>query len=286
MTNANPWLSSEVATGLASAVAPPLALPTEALALLSALVEARSFRSLYGDSAKNPRLWGGSLDAFPPLDQIGGFGPEGLPTHPFGAWQWEPATAKDISAGIETPSVVPEKQIQGSWWLAQRDYRKHGGGDLLADLRAAGRDVEKLDAIGAKLRSTWPGGARTGFAYRYLSALPTAPPPQSGQVPKILLHSGEVRHVALIGWDDSGSAEPLPTTGGTIIVQDEAVCSAAIDPSGQSATIIERGPGTTIVHYALAGLRADLEVTVSSLVKITFDPDRAVDPFPSPVPTG
>jgi hypothetical protein len=287
MINANPWLSGEVATGLANAVGPPLSLPVEALALLSALVEARSFRSLYGDSAKNYRLWGGSLDEFPPLDQIGATGPTGLPTHTFGAWQWEPAAAKDISAGIGTPSVIPEKQIRGSWWLAQRDYRKHGGGVLLADLRAAGRDIEKLSAIGEKLHDTWPGGARAGFAIRYLSALPTEqPPPQSTPVPKILLHAGEARLVALVGWNDSGAAEPLPITGGTIIVDDEAVCGAAIDPRGQAVTITERGPGTTTVHYTLAGLRADLEVTVAHLAKIAFDPDRKVDPFSSPAPTG
>jgi hypothetical protein len=272
-------VSPEVAKELAASP-----LPAEAIACMAALssgeiTAAEGFRTENGGGT-----WTGSLDTLPDWGIAA--------STAIGAWQDVRATWTDVVAANPGITFNPQDQIRGNWWLAKRDYAVHtGGGDLLAALKAG-----ELDQVSTALLATWPGGAKPPDfqdTYRALLGAPHQPPtpvpaPQpAAPTPQIrLLHIGDSRLVWLDGWDESGQLEDLPPAGGVLSVDDEAVCSAALGAGGQWVRVLGAAAGTTVVHYDMGALRADLEVTVPALVKIAFDPDRKPDPQPPTAPSG
>ena len=94
-----------------------------------------------------------------------------------GRYQFLGSTWDEAKKALGLPDFSPASQDRAAWWLAQRDYRKATGGDLLTDLRSG--DPTKLDRVARALHSTWtslPGGVEEGvtigkFAATYNAAL-------------------------------------------------------------------------------------------------------------------
>ncbi len=268
-------VSAEIAAELAKAHD----IPDVAVACLAALAaaEARSFRSLYGDSAAHPRLWEGSLDRFPPEEATRAVGPDGRPTHPFGAWQWEPATAGDIAIGLGSTSVDPQHQIAGSWWLAQRDYKARTRGENLETaLLNAGRNTSLLTDIAGRLYATWPGGANAGFPARHIAALdlfdnqtPAPAPLPSPDTSPLVLRPGMFIRFPLLGVDQDNR----PYVPDDALVSDDlSVCCVEVQNS--LATITGIAAGRTLVHGA--DLVLAVLVEQRRLVHLSADLSKAV----------
>lgn len=94
-----------------------------------------------------------------------------------------------IQPALNLPDFSPESQDIAAWYLAQKDYKRKRGSDLLADLRSG--DPDTLAQIGKSLSGTWtslPGGIEQGtsvsrFRNAYTAALQTRSPPVSPEVP-------------------------------------------------------------------------------------------------------
>ncbi len=174
-------VSAEVSAALAVS-----GLPREAQACLGALAWGEggvSFRTLYGTA-----LWSGPLDHFPTAAEwAGDTGPTGDPTSALGFLQFERGTYAECTTATGLAGIDAQSQIANGWWLAQHDYTKNSGGDLLAALQA--NHANHLNEVASALISTWPGGANpaanlvTGFpgfpaAYTaFLATLPMSSPP-------------------------------------------------------------------------------------------------------------
>lgn len=94
-----------------------------------------------------------------------------------------------IQPALNLPDFSPQSQDIAAWYLAQQDYKRKGGGDLLGDLRTG--DPTVIGKAAKKLAGTWtslPGGIEqttsvNRFNTAYANALerrmvsPAVPPP-------------------------------------------------------------------------------------------------------------
>ncbi len=136
-------------------------LPIEGKACLAALSEpeARSFLSLFGDSAKHPNLWSGSLDTFPLWS---GAIYKGLPTHAAGFLQFEPGTYKLCVAATKRAPFHPQDQIINGWYLTQHDFLARSKLNLLLQLQ-----IGRADLVPKYLYKVWGSCADGHFVARY-----------------------------------------------------------------------------------------------------------------------
>lgn len=120
--------------------------------------EARSYQSLYGDSASHPNQFSDN-SRFP---QWGGAMVNGQPTHAAGRYQFEPATWAEAAAATGHLDMSPASQDQNAWWLAQRDYKKRTGRLLADDMKS--NDPAVRSQIGNVLQPTWTSASGRRFA--------------------------------------------------------------------------------------------------------------------------
>lgn len=157
----------------------PAGLPVEGRALLRALSggEAQDYNVLYGggrftDFSDHPRR------NIPILS-----GPNaGKTSSAAGHYQMLADTWDEAAEAVGAKDFSPANQDKAAWWLAQRDYTKRTGRDLLADLKAG-----NVEGIARALSGTWtslPGGieqtvSAAGFRSRYEKAYgaPVGPAP-------------------------------------------------------------------------------------------------------------
>jgi muramidase (phage lysozyme) len=94
-----------------------------------------------------------------------------------GKYQFLEDTWDDVKEVLDLPDFSPHSQDRAAWWLAERDYKRRMGRDLLSDLRFG--DAERMREIGRSLSRTWtslPGGIEAAatddsFAKAYGGAL-------------------------------------------------------------------------------------------------------------------
>lgn len=79
-----------------------------------------------------------------------------------GRYQDLPSTWKGIQSETGLKDFSPESQDKGNWYLAQRDYKKHTGRDLLPDLK----NPDMRASIGRALGPTWVS-LNSSFAGKY-----------------------------------------------------------------------------------------------------------------------
>ena len=117
-------------------------LPMEAKALLNAIAgtESPGYNVLNG---------GERFDNF--LDHPRRVGAGGTTTAA-GRYQFVKATWDRTASAIGASDFSPKNQDRGAWWLAQQDYTKNTGRDLLADIQAG-----EFALIREGLSSTWEG---------------------------------------------------------------------------------------------------------------------------------
>jgi muramidase (phage lysozyme) len=122
-------------------------IPPEAVGLLNWVMsgESKGFNELYNgarfaDFSAHPADLGWSGDK----------GPDGRPTHAAGGPQFEPATWHEARDALKLPDFSDVSQTKAAWWLAQRDYQKNTGRDLLGDLKE-----HRLDQLVSGLKGTW-----------------------------------------------------------------------------------------------------------------------------------
>lgn len=148
-------------------------LPPEARGLLDTIAgtESPGYDVLYGG-----RRFSG-YDRHPGVAVPIGSGPNaGRTSTAAGRYQFLESTWNTAANANGLNDFSPENQDRGAWWLAQRDYRRSAGRDLLADLRSP--DPVTRAGVGAALRGTWtslPGGIEAGTnADRFGRALDAA----------------------------------------------------------------------------------------------------------------
>jgi muramidase (phage lysozyme) len=151
-------------------------LPFEARALLDSIAggEAPGYNTLYGGRSFN------SYNDHPRLDIPITSGPNaGKTSSAAGRYQFLAPTWDEASSALGLSDFTPPSQDQAAWWLAQRDYGKRTGSDLLTDIRGAGANPEQLNNIGRHLSGTWTSlpsgiernGATAGFGSRFAQNL-------------------------------------------------------------------------------------------------------------------
>jgi muramidase (phage lysozyme) len=163
-------------------------LPSEALAFLDAISGPES-RGLY-----DIRYGGGRFSDFadhPRTHKKITSGPnKGKTSSAAGRYQITETTWDNvIQPALNLPDFSPQSQDIAAWYLAQQDYKRKGGGDLLGDLRTG--DPTVIGKAAKKLAGTWtslPGGIEqttsvNRFNTAYANALerrmvsPAVPPP-------------------------------------------------------------------------------------------------------------
>ncbi len=127
-------------------------LPPEALAFLDAISGPES-KGKY-----NVRFGGSTFDGYDDHPRVGKTitrGPnKGQVSKAAGRYQITEQTWDTIiQPALNLPDFSPESQDAAAWYLAQRDYRKKGGGDLLGTLRSG--DPDAIKGIATKLAGTW-----------------------------------------------------------------------------------------------------------------------------------
>lgn len=162
-------------------------LPIEAQGFLGALSEgegAPDFVTLYSsgnmispgeanvEQVGKLRKWTGSIDQFPTWH---GATVGQLISTAAGAFQFTRTTWVAVVKHTNTPDFSPHSQITNAWWLAQDDFQRRSGHELMDCLKAPAL----LPMVSTYLQRTWPGGCDVNFPKRYgpnLAAL-QAPPP-------------------------------------------------------------------------------------------------------------
>ena len=94
-----------------------------------------------------------------------------------GRYQFLSSTWDEAARALHLTDFSPDSQDKAAWWLAQRDYHRTTGGDLLQALKSG--DPSKLAGVAQALHGTWtslPGGIEEGitsgkFAASYGAAL-------------------------------------------------------------------------------------------------------------------
>lgn len=167
-----------------------------------------------------------------------------------GKYQFTATTWDDIQKTLHLPDFSPRSQEIAGWYLAQRTYHEHGGGDLASDIRAARGNPRALAAIAQRMSHEWtsaPGGAEpnaatggfvTEFARR-LAAVPEAGPPlpSSGPPPRPQTVTPDVRAPA------DPSLAPTPRA--------RLQAPAPLAASPESAAAGAAAPSTTINHITV-----------------------------------
>jgi muramidase (phage lysozyme) len=146
-------------------------LPPEALAFLDAISGPES-RGLY-----NIRYGGAQFDGYddhPRTHKTIKSGPnKGKTSSAAGRYQITETTWDNvIQPALNLPDFSPESQDIAAWYLAQQDYRRKAGKDLLGTLRSG--DPDAIGNAAKKLSGTWtslPGGIEQGTnTRRFLNA--------------------------------------------------------------------------------------------------------------------
>jgi muramidase (phage lysozyme) len=151
-------------------------LPFEARALLDSIApgEASGYNTLYGGRSFS------SFGDHPRQDIPITSGPNaGKTSSAAGRYQFLAPTWDEASQALGLSDFSPKSQDQAAWWLAQRDYKKRTGSDLLGDIQQSGGDQEHLNNIGRQLSGTWTSlpsgiernGATGGFGSRFAQNL-------------------------------------------------------------------------------------------------------------------
>lgn len=151
------------------------ALPRHALALLDTIYDTESggrYNIIYGggtfsDYSDHPRQ----------LITIRNGLNKGKKTSASGAPQFTAPTWDRAKKALGLSDFKPTSQDAAAWWLAQSDYKRRTGQNLLSDLQTESGEV--IAIIGAKLSPTWtslPNGIEqttksSDFVRRYFSHL-------------------------------------------------------------------------------------------------------------------
>ena len=163
----------------------PAGLPSEAAALLSTIAGPESggrYNVRYGGATFN------DYSDHPRIPEVIASGPnKGKTSTAAGRHQFLEGTWDEAAGALGLKNFSPESQDKAAWWLAQRDYSKNTGRDLLADLKAG--DMSRVPGALAGTWTSLPGGIEqstsTGsFADRYAKAL--ANPIAGGTGPVLL----------------------------------------------------------------------------------------------------
>lgn len=88
-------------------------------------------------------------------------------SHAAGRYQFEPATWRTVAAFLKLNDFTPASQDQGAWYLAQEEYHRLTGRQLIGDLMA----MSNLDRIAQLLRPTWASLSSTTFPMRFAAAI-------------------------------------------------------------------------------------------------------------------
>ena len=101
-------------------------------------------------------------------------------SHAAGRYQFEPATWKDVVERLDLGHTIksfrnPDDQDLGAWLLAQDDFHRKGGANLLTELRGGSDD--DLANVATTLKSTWTSLGPGSFPDRYRAALAALPAP-------------------------------------------------------------------------------------------------------------
>ena len=151
-------------------------MPREARALLDAISVGESGGS---DDPYNILYGGGSMVGLPNRAGYYGF-PEWAGqdnSHAAGRYQFEPATWLGIVPRFSpgTPDFRnPADQDWGAWFLAQEDFKRRSGSDLLERLKSGA-----LVGIGSTLKATWTSMSDSTFPVRFVKALAAIPADES-----------------------------------------------------------------------------------------------------------
>jgi muramidase (phage lysozyme) len=103
----------------------------------------------------------------------------GKKTSAAGRYQYLARSWDEARRALGLPDFSPESQDKAAFWEAQRTYRAKTGRDLIADIREANGDPQKLAGIGRGISSWWtslPGGiepnkATSSFGDRFAQNL-------------------------------------------------------------------------------------------------------------------
>ena len=85
-----------------------------------------------------------------------------------GRYQDLPSTWAGIQRETGIHDFSPASQDKGNWYLAQRDYKRNTGRDLLAELKSG--DPGRIAAVGNALRGTWIS-LNSNFGKKYKRAI-------------------------------------------------------------------------------------------------------------------
>ena len=146
--------------------------------------EARSYRSLYGDSPSTPNQFT-DMSHFP---DFAGSATSAGPTHAAGRYQFEPGTYDRAAAALGLKDFSPASQDKAALWLAQSDYKSRTGRDLMADIHSTNPAVRA--GVAAGLHDTWPSINADTFLRRVdrytdveRANVPVAPPAPTAAPP-------------------------------------------------------------------------------------------------------
>lgn len=130
----------------------PAGLPPEAVGLLGTLIQ-------YESGGKANVIYGGGTfsdySQHPNVPVVIQEGPhKGETSTAAGLVQFLKSTWDDISAELGLTDFSPANQIRAGWALAQKDYNRKTGRDLLSDLRSG--DPALIETARQALLGTWP----------------------------------------------------------------------------------------------------------------------------------
>lgn len=121
-------------------------IPPEGVALLDTIAGTESAGSY------NVINGGAHFGSYADHPKAGQHGSAGIAA---GRYQFLPSTWDRAKAATGVPDFSPVSQDKAAWWLAQSDYRKNTGRDLLTDLKSPDANVQA--GIRRALSSTWEG---------------------------------------------------------------------------------------------------------------------------------
>lgn len=223
-------------------------LPPEAVALLETISNtesAGSYNVIYSGAKANnfddhPRVW----------VEIQSGPNKGKYSSAAGKYQFIAPTWDKAKRALDLKDFSPASQDKAAWWLAQEDYRRSTGRDLLRDLQEGGD--ANMRRVGKTLAKTWtslPSGIEQGqthdrFTNSYNRALggrmgfPVSAPPagiagDAGQAPVPLPR--RLAKPAPLSFDPAPTANVSASSATGIGVRRDASGSIVAPPDAQPA---------------------------------------------------